>query len=64
MNKYEITVITHPEKDSEGKHFKTFVIESVAWWEADDKYRYHRFVTDSEVVASVPIDGCIVRKMN
>ena len=64
MNKYEITIITHTEKNTGVEYFKTFVVKSVAWWEADDKYRYHRFVTDSEVVASAPIDGCIVRKIN
>ena len=60
MNTYAITIITHTEKDSEGKHFKTLMIEADAYMEDGSQVNFY---AGNDMVAVIPKNGCIIKKL-
>ena len=61
INTYEVTIITHPETHSEGALFLRYRVRAVALWEPNEGQDFFRFMTNGDVVATAPCNGCVIR---
>ena len=55
-----VTIISHPESDGEGTHFKTMNIEAHKA-EFREESNSHILRKDGKIVAIVPTQNCIVQ---